>query len=132
MGQPVKLSDELVAEARVAGATMQRSIAGQVEFWANVGRAVELVTNRARIERLQHRATLPLAEIVRTVNAPEGRARLDTYLNNRSFPRYFAHPVLEQAMIREDANGTKTVGRFNGRVFEPVSAEELGQVKPAA
>lgn len=124
MGQPVKLSDELVADARIAGATMQRSIAGQVEFWARVGRAVERVTNRTQIEGLQQRATLPLSEIVRTINAPEGRARLDAYLRSRPFPRYFAHPVLAQTMIREDADGSRTVGRFNGRVFEPVAVDE--------
>jgi FAD/FMN-containing dehydrogenase len=121
MGQPVKLSDELVNEARIAGATMQRSIAGQVEFWAKVGRAVELVTNRAQVERLQHKATLPLSEIVRTVNGPAGKARLDAYLNSRPFPRYFAHPELPQTMIREDSDGAKTVGKFNGRVFEPLA-----------
>jgi hypothetical protein len=124
MGQPVKLSDELVADARIAGATMQRSIAGQVEFWARVGRAVERVTNRTQIEGLQQRATLSLSEIVRTINAPEGRARLDAYLHSRPFPRYFAHPVLAQTMIREDADGSRTVGRFNGRVFEPVVVDE--------
>jgi len=124
MGQPVKLSDELVAEARIAGATMQRSIAGQVEFWAQVGRAVERVTNRAQIQGLQERAALPLSEIVRTINAPEGRARLNTYLQGRPFPRYFAHPVLAQTMIREDADGSRTVGRFKGRIFEPVAVDE--------
>jgi hypothetical protein len=120
MGQPVKLSDELVNEARIAGATMQRSIAGQVEFWARVGRAVEMVTSRTQTERLQQKV-ISLSEIVRTVNEPKGRARLNAYLNNRPYPRYFAHPELEQTMIREDADGTKTVGRFKDRVFEPLT-----------
>ena len=41
MGQPVKLSDKLVLEARLAGEDNERSIAGQIEHWARLGRAVE-------------------------------------------------------------------------------------------
>ena len=41
MGQPVKLSDTLILDARVVGKAAERSIAGQIEFWARVGRAVE-------------------------------------------------------------------------------------------
>jgi len=120
MGQPVKLSDELVQEARIAAAAMQRSIAGQVEFWAKVGRAVEVVSNRSQVERLQRGATLPLSEIVRTVNGPEGRSRLEAYLNSRPFPRFFPHPKLPETFVREDANGTKTTGRFHRGAFEPI------------
>jgi hypothetical protein len=101
---------------------MQRSIAGQVEFWARVGRAVELVSNRSQMERLQQKTTLPLSEIVRTVNGPEGRARLSAYLNSRPFPRFFPHPELAHTFVREDADGTKTTGVFNRGVFESVGA----------
>ena len=41
MSQPVKLSDALVLDARLAGQALERSIAGQVEFWARLGRAIE-------------------------------------------------------------------------------------------
>src|ERR1035438_9156293 len=43
MSQPVKLSDSLVLDARLAGDAMERSIAGQVEFWARLGRSVEVL-----------------------------------------------------------------------------------------
>jgi hypothetical protein len=42
VSQPVKLSGSLVLDARLAGETVERSIAGQVEFWARLGRSVEL------------------------------------------------------------------------------------------
>jgi len=124
MGQPVKLSDEMILEARVAGAAMGRSIAGQVEFWATVGRALERVANRTQIERLQERATLPLSEIVATINQPAGRARLQGYLESRPFPRFWAHPTLEQTFVREDADGTRTQGRFEQGEFKPTSEAE--------
>ena len=41
MGQPVKLSDSLVLDARLTGEVAERSIAGQIEFWAGLGRALD-------------------------------------------------------------------------------------------
>jgi hypothetical protein len=117
MGQPVKLSDELILEARIAAAAMQRSIAGQVEFWARVGSTLEKVTSRHQTERLQQKAALPLSEIVATINRPAGRARLKEYLDSRPFPRFSPHPKLARTFIREDADGTRTIGRFQQSEF---------------
>jgi hypothetical protein len=47
MSQPVKLSDELVLDARLTGEIAERSIAGQIEFWANLGRAIEPLVSGA-------------------------------------------------------------------------------------
>ena len=41
MNQPVKLSADLVLDARLIGQAVRRSIAGQIEYWANMGRALE-------------------------------------------------------------------------------------------
>ena len=120
MGQPVKLSDGLVMEARIAGEAMQRSIAGQVEFWARIGKTVEQVASRTQIERMQARAAIPLSEIMDTINGPEGRARLKAYLDSRPFPRFSAHPELARVFYREEADGSRVMGRFNGGVFEPI------------
>jgi hypothetical protein len=40
MGQPVKLSDELVDDARAVAPFSQRSIARQIEFWAGLGKSI--------------------------------------------------------------------------------------------
>ena len=49
MSQPVKISDELILDARLTAEIAERSIAGQIEFWAHLGRAIEplLEGNRA-------------------------------------------------------------------------------------
>lgn len=39
----VKLPAQLVKQAREAAPTMRRSVAGQIEFWATLGRALENV-----------------------------------------------------------------------------------------
>ena len=41
MPSAVKLSDEIVKDARREAKLMKRSIAGQVEYWANLGRTIE-------------------------------------------------------------------------------------------
>lgn len=121
MGQPVKVSDELLEEARIAGAEMQRSIAGQVEFWARIGRAVEQVSSRTQIHHLRQRAAIPLSELVKTVEKPEGRARLKKYLASKPYPRFIAHPTLADVFVRETADGTKTLGKFEQREFRPLA-----------
>jgi hypothetical protein len=123
MGQPVKLSDALIMEARLAGESMERSIAGQVEFWATMGRALELVTTRTQLERLRQRAAMPLSEIVATIDEPAGRARLQAHLDERPYPRFVAHPTLPRTFCREDRDGTRILGRFKQGVFHPVPEE---------
>ena len=39
MGMPVRIEDGLYASARDQAKAEHRTIAGQIEFWANVGRA---------------------------------------------------------------------------------------------
>ena len=65
MGQPVKLSDALVLDARIAAQAQERSIAGQIEFWAKLGRSVEQVlTGRQSAEVRQTGKVRPLSELM--------------------------------------------------------------------
>jgi hypothetical protein len=41
MPTAVKISDELVAQARIKSKIFKRSIAGQIEYWAQIGKVVE-------------------------------------------------------------------------------------------
>ena len=120
MGQPVKLSDGLVMEARIAGEAMQRSIAGQVEFWASLGMTMERLMTGAELDRARERSTArSLSESIESINKPLGRQRLAAYLESRPFPRFVADPIEAQVMIREDADGTRTRGRFSNGKFVP-------------
>lgn len=77
MSQPVKLSDELVLDARLAAESFERSIGGQIEFWAQLGRAVDTLLHYE-----------PTSEVPGT-------------------------------LVRIDADGKRTIGRFVNRKFEP-------------
>jgi hypothetical protein len=120
MSQPVKLSDSLVLDARLAGETWERSIAGQVEFWARLGRSIELLLGGQQVLALcRIAAARPLSACLESVDSPEGRERLSAFLDTRPFPHYEPHPDHAGLLIRIDAAGNRTVGRFRNRQFQP-------------
>jgi len=41
MSTAVKISDDLVAKAKVKSKVFKRSVAGQIEYWAQIGQMVE-------------------------------------------------------------------------------------------
>lgn len=41
MALSVKLSDEIVADAKIVSKALNRSVAGQIEFWAKIGKIAE-------------------------------------------------------------------------------------------
>jgi hypothetical protein len=121
MSMPVKLSDALVLDARVSGEAMERSIAGQVEFWARLGRAIDPVLNGDQAMALSRRgAARPLSELIDEADRPVGRRRLAKHLDAQPFPHFVPHPQRAGVLIRTDADGTRTLGRFVNRVFTPV------------
>lgn len=123
MSQPVKLTDELVLDARLAGAVVERSIAGQVEFWAKLGRAIEPLLQGDQVLALCRKAEVrPLSECLNSVDTPAGRERLRDYLQTLPFPHFEAAPDEAGVLIRIDADGTRTRGRFINRQFQPVKA----------
>jgi len=122
MSQPVKLSDALVLDARLAGEAQERSIAGQVEFWAKLGQSVDLLLKGQQVLALRRIGeSESLAERLASVDTPAGRERVEAYLHTRPYPHYKeqGQPGL---LIRIDEDGSQTVGRFVNRVFVPVEA----------
>jgi hypothetical protein len=120
MSQPVKLSDELVLDARLTGEASERSIAGQIEFWAKLGRAVEPLLQGVQVMALSRAGAIkPLSALLETVDSPEGRRRVAEHLQSRPFPHY--EPADQPGLvIRITADGKRTVGRFVNRHFQTV------------
>ena len=118
MGQPVKLSDELVDDARAVVPFSQRSIAGQIEFWAGLGKSIEPLLRGDRSIALQASGSeRPLSQAIAEVDTAKGRKRVEAYLKKRPYPHY--KPVAGRADLlrRIEADGSETVGRFVGRDF---------------
>ncbi len=121
MSQPVKLSDDLVLDARLAGELLDRSIAGQIEFWAQLGKAVEPLLRGDAVMALRKAGKVqPLSACLAAVDSPEGHKRVADYLESRPFPHYEVDPDRPGKLIRIDSDGTRTVGRFVDRRFQAV------------
>ena len=123
MSQPVKLSNALVLDARIAGEAQERSIAGQVEFWARLGRSVELLLRGREVVALRRSAEVqPLSEALASVDTPAGRKRVETVLASRPYPHFKQCPDHPGLLIRIDEDGAQTVGRFVNRTFVAMKA----------
>jgi hypothetical protein len=120
MSQPVKVSDSLVLDARLTGEVAERSIAGQIEFWARLGRAIEPLLRGDKALALRRSGdTMPLSECLRLVDTEEGRIRLEEHLKTVPFPHY--EPADRPGfLVRIEEDGKRTIGRFVNRKFEAV------------
>jgi hypothetical protein len=120
MPQPVKLSDQLVLDARLTGEVSERSIAGQVEFWARLGRAVEGALRADQVLALKRVGDAQLvSKSLEEVGTTQGRERLSSVLQSRPYPHFEAAEGRPGFIVKIDADGTRTVGRFVQRVFTP-------------
>ena len=120
MSQPVKMSDALVLDARLTGEAAERSIAGQIEFWARLGRAIEPLLRGDQVLALRRAGDArPLSACLKSVDSPEGRRRVAEHLKNRPYPHYESADA-PGLVIRIDADGKRALGRFVNRQFQVV------------
>jgi len=122
MSQPVKLSDTLVLDARLTGEVAERSIAGQIEFWARLGRAVEPLLQGVQVMALSRAgAAKPFSECLETVNSPAGHRRVTDHLQSLPFPHYEAADT-PGMLVRISADGKRTMGRFVNKQFQVIKS----------
>ena len=122
MSQPVKLSEALVLDARLTGQMAERSIAGQIEYWARLGRAVEpLLQGIQALALCRAGDARPLSASLDAVDSPEGRRRVADYLQTQPYPHYEPADA-PGLLVRITADGKRTLGRFVNRQFQPVKA----------
>jgi len=89
-----------------------------VEFWAKLGRAIEPLLDGPNVLALCRNAEAqPLSECLNTIDSPEGRRRLAGVLDRQPYPHYLAHTEKPGFLVRIEANGHRTVGRFVKRQF---------------
>ena len=120
MSQPVKVSDNLVLDARITGQVADRSIAGQIEFWARLGRAIEpLLRGDQALALCRSGDSRPLSKCLRSVDSPEGRRRVAEHLKTQPYPHY--EPADSPGLLTKiDSDGKRTLGRFVNRQFQAI------------
>ncbi|MFN8613671.1 MAG: hypothetical protein U0931_39415 [Vulcanimicrobiota bacterium] len=118
MSQPVRLSDEIMADARLASDVLDRSIAGQIEHWARLGQTLERHLNLAQIMALKKSGkTRSLKQLLEAVGSQEGQQRLQQHLQNLPYPHYSPDPESPGIFIRTLASGQQSRGKFVKRQF---------------
>jgi len=121
MGQPVKLSDPLILDARLVGEATERSIASQIELWAKLGRAMERFLRMDTLLSLKRSGEArPISACLASVGTSEGRERLAADLGSLPFPHFEPAPGRLGLLVKIDEDGTRTVGRFVNRRFRRV------------
>jgi hypothetical protein len=58
--------------------------------------------------------------VLREVGTPAGQARVAAHLAAEPFPHFEAAPGRPGLLVKIDADGSRTVGRFVRRAFTPV------------
>ncbi len=118
MGLPIKISEALALAARTEAGVFERSIASQVEHWAQIGRAVEQVLGHDQVAALKRHAGMPeLADAMRKASTEAGQRRALEHIRKLGGPRYSLDPARPGSILRVDADGTRTRGRFVRRRF---------------
>lgn len=105
----VKFPDAFVEEARREAALFNRSVAGQIEHWAHIGRALETAPEFS-IERV--RATLMGRLKIEELNAAERRAVLDGMFFWAANPSEEEKDSYAALADRPGAVGTNREGRI--------------------
>jgi len=140
MPAPVKISDRLLARAKAEAKGTHRSVTAQIEHWATLGRAVEMIAGHREVLALKRAGqdlTLPPYAgpqevhdvLMRLVEDPD-REAVKAEIRAGGTPIYGGDPDDPDGVIQISPDGRRTRGRFEGRTFVPVNAGVAG--KPAS
>jgi hypothetical protein len=122
MGMPVKLSDDLVKDARQEAEVTDRSLTSQIEHWARLGRKVERVLQHEEVLNLKRGGDAPSApptrrailSTLRRIASETSRADLAATLRDG---RTVYQDAGDGRVERIERNGTRTIGRLVNRRF---------------
>ncbi len=122
MGMPVKLSDDLVKDARQEAEATDRSLTSQIEHWARLGRKVERVLQHEDVLNLKRADDSPFAPptrrailtVLRQIASGAARTELAKTLRQN---RTVYQDAGESRIERIERDGTRTIGRFVNRRF---------------
>ena len=139
MASPVKVSDRLLALARQEAQGTHRSATAQIEHWATLGRAVEvLVAYRDVLALKRAGQTLPIPTVIRREEVHDLLAQLVDNLDRESVkarihaagtPLYTTDPDHPGMIVEIQADGTRTPGELQGRRFVPAGTRSATRRK---
>jgi hypothetical protein len=124
MGLPVKLSDDLVNQARIEAEIAHRSLTAQVEYWAHLGRKAERLLGQAELRELslvdpdgKARGVSALREALTVALGSKGKGSAKAKIFGSGVPVYEAAPDHPGHIVRVTSDGKRTLGRIVNREF---------------
>lgn len=127
MSLPVKVSDRLLALAREEAQGTHRSMTAQIEHWANLGRAVEVMVSYRDVLALKSAGqTFPvpahirrgdLHDLLMGLVAEAGRGSLKARIRAAGTPVYTTDPAYPGMLVEVREAGTRVPGHLKGRRF---------------
>jgi hypothetical protein len=134
MPQPVKLSDVLIDAAREAASLAHRSLAAQVEHWAELGRSIEgslTADQSADLKRSVREPPAPAYGNTETLNAriaaalkhalsPTVHEAFHAELRAHAEPLYGTDPAFPGCIVRDNPDGSRTPGHWVDNKFAPL------------
>lgn len=133
---PMRLEQSLVQAATAVGESYKRSAASQIEYWAEIGRAVERVLDPEAIIAIQSGLArvkleltsgqpLDVAEVFDLLERDRRGGQLAAAVHSPDFPSDFPvyqASVTHQGMLeRVSPSGEISVGHFHNGKFIPVA-----------
>ena len=127
MPQSVKLSDDLIKFAKFDATGADRSVAGQIEHWAKLGRGIEPFLTGATVTPIKAGAAAgadaepavkaAVLAAVREFSESGNRSKIAAFLANQTYPQYESDPEDPARIVRVSANGDRQRGRLIKRKF---------------
>lgn len=129
MRSAVKVSEKLLGLAKQEAKATNRSITGQIEHWAIIGRAAEALEAYAdvlRLKRTGHALPIPtdigreaVHELLARLGDHRDRESLKARLGASGAPLYESDPADPGSVVEVTPDGSRVRGRFVGRRFVP-------------
>jgi ParD-like antitoxin of type II bacterial toxin-antitoxin system len=137
MGTPLKVSDNLFALAKQEAQATQRSITGQIEHWARIGRAMEAILAHRELLGLKQAGDLltPLDlsaarrhevhDLLDGIAKSADREVTKSALRTAGRPVYATDPNHPGRIVQVLPDGTRIPGRLEGRRFVPMQSHPI-------
>ncbi len=137
MGTPLKVSDSLFAVAKQEAQATQRSITAQVEHWARIGRAVEVILAHQELLAIKEVGELltpvfpsnvrrqEVHDLLMRVATSTDREVTKAALRAAGTPLYETDPEYPGMIIQVLPDGTRMPGHMEGRRFVPLDSKSI-------
>jgi hypothetical protein len=133
MASPVKVSNRLLALAKAEAQSTHRSATAQIEHWATLGRAVEVLVAYWDVLALKKAGqTLPIPTFVRREEVQallmrlvedQDREAVKARIRAAGTPVYTSDADHPGMIVEVKADGTRTPGSLEGREFVPAGVK---------